>query len=410
MQTIKGFDLLDAHVSTFNIRNVKRIDWLMALLVLGLAAVGLAVLYSASRSTSVSPSFNLDFAAWPYYQKQAMFFCAGIVLAIGITCIDSRFLVSLAPVMYVITVLLLLAVILFGASAKGGQRWLPVGPFRLQPSEQTKIVVVYMLAWYLSMIKDRIQKFPYVLLAFAIVGVPAVLILKQPSLGTAMALVPIGFVMTYAAGCKGWHLLLLVLAGLAVMPTAYGHLEPYQKARLLSFINPGGEAKGTEWQTKVLSYVGIEAPEADPQGIGWQTRQSKITVGSGGLYGKGFTQGTQTMLNYLPEHHTDFIFSLVAEEKGFMGAVVVIVLFAAFLLRGLQFAKDCQDMAGTLLGVGVVTILAFHVFVNIAITIGLMPVTGIPLPFLSYGGNFYLTTMMSVGVLLNIPVRKQLFD
>jgi rod shape determining protein RodA len=160
----------------------------------------------------------------------------------------------------------------------------------------------------------------------------------------------------------------------------------------------------------MLEFVGIEVPKADPQGIGWQTRQSKITVGSGGFYGKGFTKGTQTMLNYLPEHHTDFIFSLLAEEKGFIGAAAVIILFAAFLLRGLQFTKECQDLAGTLLGVGAVTILAFHVFVNIAITIGLMPVTGIPLPFLSYGGNFYLTTMMSVGMLLNVPVRKQLFD
>jgi rod shape determining protein RodA len=415
---LKDFDLLDAHTTFFSIRNVKRIDPIMALLALALAAVGLAVLYSASRSTSVAPAFNLNVQDWPYYQKQGLFLLAGIGLALGIMCLDSRFLISLGPVMYAVTVVLLLAVILFGTSAKGGQRWLPVGPFRLQPSEQTKIVVVYMLAWYLSIVKERIRKFPYLILAFAIVGLPAVLILKQPSLGTAMTLIPLAFVMAYAAGCKGWHLVLLVLAGILITPKTYDHLEPYQQARLLSFVYPSDNksagpektAAETPWQVKALEKVGIEVPKADPQGIGWQTRQSKITVGSGGFYGKGFTKGTQTMLNYLPEHHTDFIFSLLAEEKGFIGAAAVICLFAVFLLRGLQFAKDCQDMAGTLLGVGAVTILAFHVFVNIAITIGIMPVTGIPLPFLSYGGNFYLTTMMAVGMLLNIPVRKQLFD
>jgi rod shape determining protein RodA len=416
--TLKEFDLLEVHTTFFNIRNIKRTDPIMALLVLALAAIGLAVLYSASRSTSVAPVFNLHVENWPYYQKQGLFLLAGIFLALAIMCLDSRFLISLAPVMYAAVMMLLLAVILFGTSAKGGQRWLPVGPFRLQPSEQTKIVVVYMLAWYLSMIKDRIRKFPYLIVAFAIVGVPAILILKQPSLGTAMTLIPLAFVMAYAAGCKTWHLALLIVAGILIAPKAYDQLEPYQQARLLSFVYPSDaksagpekEAPETPWQVKMLEKAGIDVPKADPQGIGWQTRQSKITVGSGGFYGKGFTKGTQTMLNYLPEHHTDFIFSLLAEEKGFIGAAAVICLFAAFLLRGLQFAKDCQDMAGTLLGVGAVTILAFHVFVNIAITIGLMPVTGIPLPFLSYGGNFYLTSMMAVGMLLNIPVRKQLFD
>ena len=139
-------------------------------------------------------------------------------------------------------------------------------------------------------------------------------------------------------------------------------------------------------------------------------KMGKITIGSGGLSGKGYLQGTQTMLKYLPEHHTDFIFAVLGEEQGFIGGVVVIGLFAVFLLRGLQFARDCPDMSGTLLAVGTVTILGFHIFINIAITIGLMPVTGIPLPFLSYGGNFYLTTMMGVGILLNVPVRKHLFE
>ncbi len=376
---IKDFDILDVRVGTFNYRNLKHIDWVFAGLVLTLALIGFAVLFSASRSVS---------APVPYYAKQMIFFAVGIVLAAAILCTDSRFLVSVAPVFYGGAVVLLAAVMLFGVSVKGGQRWLPIGPLHLQPSEQTKLIVVYMLAWYLSLVKDRIQRIPYLMLAFAIAGVPAVLILKQPSLGTALALAPVTFVMVYVAGAKWWHLLVVVLAGLMVAPFAYHKLEDYQRRRLLSFVNP----------------------EADPKGNGWQTRQSKITVGSGGLSGKGFNQGTQTMLNYLPEHHTDFIFSLLAEEEGFMGSMTVIGLFAVLLLRGLRFTLKCSDLSSALLAAGAVTILAFHVFVNIAITIGLMPVTGIPLPFLSYGGNFYMTTMMCVGVLLNVPVRKQLFD
>ena len=378
-QMIKDFDILDVRVGSFNRRNLKHIDWVLAGLVLVLAFIGFAVLFSASRSVS---------APTPYYAKQAAFFLIGVALALFIMCIDSRFLVWIAPVMYAGAVLLLLAVILFGTSVKGGQRWLPLGPFRLQPSEQTKIVVVYMLAWYLSLVKERIQKLHFVVLAFVIAGIPAVLILKQPSLGTAMALIPVSFVMVYVAGCKWQHLLFMAVAGMAAMPAAYYKLEDYQRGRLASFIDP----------------------EADPSGNGWQTRQSKITVGSGGLSGKGFGQGTQTLLNYLPEHHTDFIFSLLAEEHGFAGATIVIGLFAAFLLRGLWLALKCTDFSNALLAAGCVTILGFHVFVNIAITIGLMPVTGIPLPFLSYGGNFYVTTMMCVGVLLHVPVRKLLFD
>lgn len=378
--TIKEFDLLDAKISLFNIRNLKRLDWVMALLVLTLALIGFAVLFSASASA--------DSGGLPYWQKQMIFFAFGICVALAILCIDNRFLVSIAPVLYCGAVMLLLAVIVLGKEAKGGQRWLEFGPFRLQPSEQTKLVVVFMLVWYLTTIKERIRKFPYLILGFALVGVPAVLILKQPSLGTTLSLVPVSFVMFFVAGSKWWHLALLMIAGIIVAPFAYQHLEPYQQKRLISFMDSEDKISDANWQTV----------------------QSKITVGSGGLSGKGYRKGTQTALNYLPEHHTDFIFCVVAEEKGFIGAISVITLFAAFLWRGLKLACDCTEMTGTLLAAGAVTILAFHVYVNIAITVGLMPVTGIPLPFLSYGGSFYLTTMMCVGVLLHVPVRKQLFD
>ena len=379
MSHVKDFDILDVRVGTFNYRNLKRIDWFLSLLVLALALIGLAVLYSASRGSA---------PGMPHYVKQSLFFAVGMALALLIVCIDSRFLISMGPFLYVCAVGLLVAVIAFGETAKGGQRWLQAGPLRLQPSEETKVIMVYMLTWYLTTIKERIRKLPYFIFAFLIAGIPAVLIFKQPSLGTALALLPLTVIMVYVAGCKWWHLLAVIVIGLSVSPVAYTHLKPFQQQRILSFLDP----------------------DADPTGSGLQTLQSKITVGSGGLSGKGFCQGTQTSLEYLPEYRTDFIFSHLAEEEGFVGAVVVIGLFAVLLLRGLRLALDASEMSGALLAAGAVTILAFHVFVNIAITIGLMPVTGIPLPFLSYGGNFYLTTMMCIGVLLSVPVRRQLFE
>jgi rod shape determining protein RodA len=263
-----------------------------------------------------------------------------------------------------------------------------------------------MLAWYFTALGPRIQKLHWFIFTFAIVGVPMALILKQPNLGTATCLAPLTLGMLYVAGCRFWHLCIVILLGLTLVPVLWWQMhdfdpnvEPtaeqsspfelkhYQKKRIYTFLNPN----------------------YDPQGSGWHTYQSKITIGSGGMTGKGYLEGTQTRLSYLPEHHTDFIFSLLAEELGFVGGVVVLGLFLAFLLRGLIYARDCPDMTGTLLATGVVIVLGYHIFVNIAITMGLMPVTGIPLPFLSYGRSFYLTTMAMVGVLLNVPMRKLVF-
>jgi rod shape determining protein RodA len=301
---------------------------------------------------------------------------------------------------------MLLGVEFFGYEAKGSERWLVLGPVRIQPSEINKVLLVYALTWYLTTIGKRIRSLHWFILTFILIGIPMALILKQPNLGTAACLAPLVVVMLFVAGCRLWHLGVIIAIGLSVIPvlwwqmkdfdpevkpevaaTSVYELKHYQKKRIYTFLHP----------------------EYDPQGSGWHTTQSKITVGSGGLSGKGYLEGTQTRLNYLPEHHTDFIFSLLAEEHGFIGAAVVVGLFAAFLLRGLMYARDCPDMMGTLLAAGVVTVLGFHIFVNIAITIGLMPVTGIPLPFLSYGRSFYLTTMICVGILLSVPIRRNVF-
>ncbi len=372
-------DIMDAHIGVFNYRNLFRADRVLMGLALALVIVGVLTLYSASRSA---------YSEIPYYVKQLVFFGVGAVLAALIVSFDYRFLISFAPFFYVLCLVLLILVEFFGITVKGGQRWLGVGPLTFQPSELTKLALVYMLAWYFHIIQHRIRSLPFFLLAFVIAGIPIVFILRQPNLGTAALLVPVLFVMLYVAGCKRWHLAAVILAGLAAIPVAWTQLEDYQKERVRTFGNPAADARGK----------------------GWQTVQTMITVGSGGMWGKGFREGTQTHLSFLPEHHTDFIFALLAEEMGFQGAVVVLALFGGLLWRGIVLARGSPELQGTLVGVGAVTILAFHVFVNIAITIGLMPVTGIPLPFLSYGGTFYVTTMMCVGAMLSVNVRRGLFS
>jgi rod shape determining protein RodA len=394
----------DAIMRAINFRNLRRIDWMLPIFVLILAAVGWVTMYSASAHSDSS-----------YYHKQILFFLAGAVIAMVIVAVDYRALVAAAPVFYVIAVGLLVAVLAVGTEVKGGRRWLDFGLFRIQPSEITKIIMIYFLAWYLSTLGTRIRKLHWFILAFILTGVPMALILKQPNLSTAMTLGPLVVVMLFVAGCRLWHMGVIVMAALSVVPFAWIQIKdfnpsPIEKEQAIQReeFRESREWWELHWHQKMRIYTFLH-PDFSPRTGNWQAYQSNITVGSGGFRGKGFMNGTNTKLNYLPEHRTDFIFSHFAEERGFVGAVVVIGLYVAFLLRGLIFARDCPDMMGTLLATGVVTVLGFHIFSNIAITIGLMPVTGMPLPFLSYGGTFYLSTMACVGILLNVPMRRKMF-
>ncbi len=386
------FDVHDATMRAVNLRNLRRIDWMLPIFVLSLAIIGWVNMYSASKSSDIA-----------YFNKQVLFFCIGLIITLTIVCFDYRFLVALAPLMYLVAIAMLIGVLVLGHQAKGAERWLVIGPFRLQPSETCKIIMIYFLSWYLSTIGDRIRKLPWFILTFILTGIPMLLILKQPNLGTAASLAPLLLAMLFVAGCRLWHVAVIVLLGLSLFPLVWIQLkdfDPNVREESRAFYELHHHQK-----KRIYTFL---YPESDISNSGWQTYQSKITVGSGGLSGKGFLQSTQTRLNYLPEHHTDFIFSLLAEEQGFLGVVIVIGLFTAFLLRGLMYARDCPEIMGTLLATGVVSVLAFHIFVNIAITIGLMPVTGIPLPFLSYGGSFYMTTMACVGILLSVPIRRHM--
>jgi rod shape determining protein RodA len=376
------FDILDNRIGVFNFRNVRRVDRMLTVLVIVLAFIGIMCLYSAS---------GVGASKEDYYLRQMLNLFVGTVVAVLIVCIDYRYLVSIAPLLYTGSFFLLVLVTIIGHTAKGGQRWIDFGFRAIQPSELAKVALVYALAWYLSLIKDRIRKFHYLVLAFIIGGVPAFLILVQPSLSTAMTLGPISLAMIYAAGCKRWHLVVLFLIGVSLAPVAYYTVfTPYQRAR-------------------VDTYLSKSPSKEEVMDKSWQPIQARITVGSGKTYGKGFERGTQTHLRYLPDHHTDFIFALVAEEMGFVGGVFVITMFGLLLLRSLELARRCPEFSGALLGVGATAVLAVHVIINIGITIGLLPVTGLPLPFLSHGGSFYLTTMMCIGTLLNLNIRRDLF-
>ena len=394
----KDMDLLDAHIGVFNRHNLRHVDWVVVALVLALSVIGLRILYHASPD---SP---------PLYQKQAVWFALGGAVAFILVCMDYRYLVSLAPIMYAGSLILLIAVLVIGIVAKGGQHWLALGPFRLQPSELSKIALVYMLAWYLSLIRERVKRLPYFLLTFVIVGGVCGLILLQKDLGTMLVLLPVPFVMLYAAGSKRSHLALVIVAGLAVSPFAWRHLEDYQKTRLVSFILPLADESGSDYQAFLAKVTDILLPQAVPSGSGYQLLQAKIAVGSGQMTGKGFGLDTHAALEFVPEYHNDFIFALLGEGTGFVGGILVIGLFAALLLRGLVLARECQEPTAALLIVGALSILGCHAFVNIGITVGLMPVTGLPLPFFSYGGSFLLTAMLCIGTILSANVRRGMFE
>lgn len=379
-QIARDLNLMDSHIRIVNWRNLRHLDWILVVLVGALAYMGLSNMYSASYGYEGAEST-------PHFARQALFLGIGTVVALIIVCIDYRFLVALAPLIYAAAILALLAVLTVGLTVKGGRSWFRVGTFGLQPSEFAKPATIFMLAWYLSRIGPRIRKFHYLFLAFAIAGVPSALIAAQSDMGTAITYVPVVFVMVFVAGCRKRHLAAIILLGASLVPLAWMQLEPYQRDRVKTFVDP------------------TKAPDNE----GYQIIQTKIAVGSGEMWGKGVGQGTQTHLRFLPEYRTDFIFSLLAEERGFVGGVILLALFAGFLIRGLVLSEECREPAGNLLAAGCVAILAFHVFVNVAITIHLMPITGLPLPFLSYGGSFYLTTMMCVGTMLSVNVRKGMF-
>ncbi len=296
--------------------------------------------------------------------------------------------------LYVVNLLMLGSVLILGHTAMGAQRWIEIGPFVFQPSEFAKIIIIITLADFLAKKEGQLGNIKELVPTFIFVGVPLLLILLQPDLGTSLVFIAILFGMLFVASTKPFLVVGLFGAGLAgVVGLIWSHLRfdtwiplhEYQLKRLIIFLDP--------W--------------SDIQGAGYHVIQSQIAIGSSGFWGKGLLRGTQSFLEFLPIRHTDFIFSVLAEETGFLGAALLLILFGIFLYRGVRIANEAKDMFGTLMATGIVSMITFQILVNVGMAVAIMPVTGIPLPLFSYGGSSMITTMIAIGVLLNINIRRQ---
>ncbi|NMB20384.1 MAG: rod shape-determining protein RodA [Firmicutes bacterium] len=365
----------------------RNLDWPLILAVIALTVIGLVVIYSASYSQLLAAGMS----PWYYVQRQLIAFGLGLVAAVVIVSLDYRAWARWSRVIY-ITAMSLLGIVLFlGKAVFGSQRWVRLGPLNLQPSELAKIALVLVLAKFFEK-EENALSLQGVAKAFALVLVPMGLILLQPDLGTAAIFIGLFFTMWYVGNGRTKHIIIagvvLVVGSLAVIVISLqgwvSIIKPYQLTRILVFLDP----------------------YSDPSGAGWNIIQSIIAVGSGGFFGKGVLNGTQSSLHFLPANHTDFVFSVVAEEFGFLGSVVVLALYVFMLWRGLRIAALAKDTYGTLLATGATGIFFFHLIINVGMTLGFMPITGLPLPFITAGGSITLTSLMAVAIILNVGLRR----
>jgi rod shape determining protein RodA len=355
-------------------------DWALLGMVLAIASIGILNLYSAAA--------KIETAGPPLYLKQVFWLLIGLAVMVTIAFVEYRFFSDFAYIVYTIALVLLLVVLAYGMITSGAQRWVKIGPLSFQPSEFVKISFILALAKFFHRPPDRkgysLKQLP---LPFLLLLLPMVLILKQPDLGTAIVLLLVFFSILIFVKIRWSSLLTIGLTGAGIVPLLWNFLKGYQKKRIITFFNP----------------------DLDPLGAGYHLIQSKIAIGSGGILGKGFMKGTQSKLGFLPEQQTDFIFSALGEEWGLVGSLFVIGLYVALILWGLRIAVQAKDRFSAILAFGVVAMLFWHVFINIGMVVGMMPVVGIPLPLLSYGGSFIVSTLIGVGLLLNVSMRRFLF-
>lgn len=362
-------------------RLLVNIDWTLLGLVVAVSLLGILNIYSATTPYKVVGA--------PYYLKQFYWMAFGMFIALAVCSFDYHLLEDFSYWLYGILVVLLLAVLVVGRSSMGATRWLHLGFFNIQPSELMKIVIIITFAHFFNRFHTPGGlSLREVFLPLGILMLPALLIMKQPDLGTATLVVLIAASMTVYVGLRWSTVVSFVLVTIPVAWLSWAHLlRPYQKNRILDFINP----------------------ERSRLGSGYHIIQSKIAVGSGGLAGKGFIKGTQSQLRFLPEQHTDFAFSVFAEEWGFIGCLVLIILYLSLVLWGLNIARRCNDRFGSLLAMGVTAMLFWHIVINMGMVIGMFPVVGVPMPFFSYGGTSMITSMVGIGILQNISMRRFMF-
>ncbi|SEA55180.1 cell elongation-specific peptidoglycan biosynthesis regulator RodA [Desulfuromusa kysingii] len=364
----------------FDRRLVSNFDWVLLFTVLLLAGAGIINLFSASSS--------LHSMATPLYLKQLLWLSGGVTIALLICLFDYRHLEHFAVHFYGLSVGMLIYVLLVGKTAMGAARWIDLGVFNVQPGEVIKIAMILLLARIFAKTANPLGYNLVELWVPALwLFLPVVLILKEPDLGTAVMVLFIAGTMLLFAGIKRATLISLGIIGVLVAIAGWFGLHDYQRARIRTFMNP----------------------EADPLGSGYHIIQSKIAVGSGGFWGKGFVQGTQSQLSFLPERHTDFAFSVFAEEWGFVGSFTLLFVYLFLIVWGLYIARRAADRFGLFLAVGVTAMIFWHIVVNLGMVIGLLPVVGVPLPLFSYGGTSMVTTMIGVGLLMNVSMRRFMF-
>ena len=357
----------------------RRTDFILLAATAGIVIMSLVIISSATHI-----NVPTEERYW-FVQRQGIFAIVNLALAAFLMNFDYKMLERCGNKLYIFNLVLLVAVMLLGQSALGAQRWIMIGPISIQPSEFSKLFMIISLATILTKRVGKINSLSDFMPIAAYVGLPFILVLKQPDLGTSLVFMAIFLGMIFAAGINMKILARFSVLGAAMLPVLWHFLKDYQKMRITVFLDPN----------------------VDPLGSGYHIIQSKIAIGSGMLLGKGLFNGTQSQLNFLPENHTDFIFAVVGEELGFVGAALLLFLYFIVLWRGIRIAQEASDTFGMLLAVGITSMLAFHVLINVGMTMGIMPVTGIPLPLMSYGVSSLTTNIMAIAILLNIHMKKQ---
>jgi rod shape determining protein RodA len=353
---------------------VWQVSWSLILLISLLTGIGVVMLYSAANG-------DMD----PWASRHIMRFGVGLVLLLIVALVDIRLWMRYAYWLYALALVLLVAVEVKGTIGMGAQRWIDLGFFQLQPSELMKVALVLTLArFFHGTDLEDVGRPLFLLVPVALVLLPVGLVLRQPDLGTALMMLAGAGVLFFVAGVRLWMFVVVLVIGVAAVPIAWQFLHDYQKQRVLTFINP----------------------ESDPLGAGYHILQSKIALGSGGLSGKGFLQGTQSHLNFLPEKQTDFIFVMLAEEFGMLAGLALLLLYVLVLVYGLAIALRARNQFGRLVAIGVTMTFFLYVFINIAMVMGLIPVVGVPLPLVSYGGTAMMTLMLAFGLLMSVWVHR----
>ncbi|WP_421997144.1 rod shape-determining protein RodA [Reyranella sp.] len=365
---------LDAPAPVGFAEKIWRINWGLVLVLTTIAGIGVLALYSAAGG-------HFD----PWAARHAVRYGAALGMMLVVALIHPKIWLALAWPIYIVSMLLLVAVDIVGKIGMGAQRWLVIGPLQVQPSEVAKVAVILVLArYYHGLRREEASQLLYTLPAVAAILAPVGLVMVQPDLGTALMVLLGGSALLFVAGVRLWIFLAAALGAVACLPVAWSFMHEYQRKRVLTFLDP----------------------DRDPLGAGYHITQSKIAIGSGGLFGKGFLKGTQSSLNFLPEKQTDFIFTTFVEEWGLLGAMVLLALFALVLVWGFSIALRCQHHFGRLVALGVTAMMFLYVFINTAMVMGLLPVVGVPLPLVSNGGTAMVSVMFACGLLIGVNVYR----